>query len=124
MSYDYTPRAPTSKKTPLDGPDKSLLRKKLETLLPCERVSTTRRKLEMMGNGNRELASNAALKKSLADIRVCKSTGTMTILSPEMLVNVLDLIADGADHVALKPRSLAIGGAPKSKIIFAWLAGQ
>ena len=43
----------------------------------------------------------------------------MTILSPEMLVNVLDLIADGASVVET---TAAIGGAPKSKIIFAWLA--
>ena len=43
----------------------------------------------------------------------------MTILSADTLLNVLDLIADGATVVET---TTAIGGAPKSKIIFAWLA--
>jgi hypothetical protein len=43
----------------------------------------------------------------------------MTILSPDTLVNVLDLIADGT---TVAEATTAIGGAPKSKIIFAWLA--
>ncbi len=43
----------------------------------------------------------------------------MTILSADTLLNVLDLIADGATVVET---TAAIGGAPKSKIIFAWLA--
>jgi hypothetical protein len=42
----------------------------------------------------------------------------MTILCAESLVNALDLIADGATVVEA---TTAIGGAPKSKIIFAWL---
>lgn len=43
----------------------------------------------------------------------------MTILCADSLVNVLDLIADGA---TVAEATTAIGGAPKSKIIFAWLA--
>ena len=43
----------------------------------------------------------------------------MTLLCAESLVNVLDLIADGASVVET---TAAIGGAPKSKIIFVWLA--
>jgi len=43
----------------------------------------------------------------------------MTILSPDTLVNVLDLIADGC---TVAEATTAIGGASKSKIIFAWLA--
>ena len=42
----------------------------------------------------------------------------MTILCAERLVNALDLIAGGATVVEA---TTAIGGAPKSKIIFAWL---
>lgn len=42
----------------------------------------------------------------------------MTLLSPQTLLNVLDLIADGCTVVEA---TAAIGGAPKSKIIFAWL---
>jgi hypothetical protein len=42
----------------------------------------------------------------------------MTMLCRETLVNVLDLIAEGATVVET---TAAIGGAPKSKIIFAWL---
>lgn len=42
----------------------------------------------------------------------------MTILCAESLVNALDLIADGATVVEA---TTAIGGAPKSKIIFTWL---
>jgi hypothetical protein len=43
----------------------------------------------------------------------------MTILSTESLINFLDLIADGASVVEA---TTAIGGAPKSKIAFAWIA--
>jgi hypothetical protein len=43
----------------------------------------------------------------------------VTILSPQTLLNVLDLMADGCTVVET---TTAIGGAPKSKIIFAWLA--
>lgn len=42
----------------------------------------------------------------------------MTILSPQTLLNVLDLVAEGA---TLVETTTAIGGAPKSKIIFSWL---
>jgi len=42
----------------------------------------------------------------------------MTILCPEALTNLLDLIEDGASVVEA---SAAIGCAPKSKIVFAWL---
>lgn len=45
----------------------------------------------------------------------------MTLLCAESLLNVLDLIADGATVVEA---TTAIGGAPKSKIIFAWLANS
>jgi hypothetical protein len=43
---------------------------------------------------------------------------TMTILSADTLLNALDLIADG---VTVVETTTAIGGAPKSKIIFTWL---
>ena len=43
----------------------------------------------------------------------------VTLLCAETLVNVLDLIADGASVVET---TAAIGGSPKSKIIFVWLA--
>lgn len=42
----------------------------------------------------------------------------MTILSPQILENVLDLIGSGA---SVAETTAAIGAAPKSKIIFAWL---
>jgi hypothetical protein len=42
----------------------------------------------------------------------------MTILSADTLLNVLDLIADGASVVET---TAAIGGSRKSKIIFKWL---
>jgi len=42
----------------------------------------------------------------------------MTILSPETLENVLDLIGDGATVVEV---TAAVGLAPKSKSIFGWL---
>jgi hypothetical protein len=42
----------------------------------------------------------------------------MTILSADTLLNVLDLIADGASVVET---TAAIGGSPKSKIIFKWI---
>ena len=43
----------------------------------------------------------------------------MTILSPESLTAVLDLISSGASTVEA---TAAIGAAPKSKIVFSWLA--
>jgi hypothetical protein len=43
----------------------------------------------------------------------------MTILSADTLLDVLNLIADGASVVEA---TAAIGASPKSKIIFAWLA--
>ncbi len=42
----------------------------------------------------------------------------MTILSPDALLNVLDLISDGS---SVNEATIAIGGSPKSKIVFAWL---
>jgi hypothetical protein len=45
----------------------------------------------------------------------------MTILSPEVLSNVLDLIESGASVVET---TAAIGAAPKSKIIFQWVSAS
>lgn len=42
----------------------------------------------------------------------------MTILSPETLANVIELIEAGA---TVAETTTAVGGAPRSKIIFAWL---
>jgi len=42
----------------------------------------------------------------------------MTILSPQTLLNFIDLVADG---ISISEATIAIGGSPKSKIVFVWL---